>query len=90
MPFISPHPHRPTAHLQTPLSPCPQANRSSTNLNHPRPNLLPRLPQPNTHIPQQRRMPDITRVAVTVDVACPLVFCGVGVASADVAGLELL
>jgi len=35
-------------------------------------------------------VPDVRRVAVAVDVGRPFVLCGVGVAGADVAGLELL
>jgi len=35
-------------------------------------------------------VPDVGRVAVAVDVGRPFVLCGVGVAGADVAGLELL
>ena len=35
-------------------------------------------------------MPNIGSVAVSVDVGCPFEFCGVGVAGAYVAGLELL
>ena len=61
----------------------------SAHLNHRPPHFLPALPHPHAHVCQQCRVADVGRVAVAVDVACPFVFRGVGVAGPDVAGLEL-
>lgn len=73
-----------------PPPPPPNPHNTNTHLNHHPPHLLPRLPHPHRHIRQQRRVPDIRRVAVAVDVRGPFVFGGVGVAGPDVARLELL
>lgn len=61
-----------------------------THLNEPPPTHLPAFPQPDSHVRQQARVPDVGRVAVPCDVGGPFVFCRVGVAGADVARLELL
>ena len=49
---------------------------------------LPANPHPKGHVPQQRRVTDVTRVTVPGDVGSPFEFRGVRVARADVAAGE--
>lgn len=83
--------------LPSPLSPSPLIlplrrlpHRPHHPLNHRPPNLLPALPQPDAQIGQQGRVAHVRGVRVAVDVGRPVEFGRVGVAGADVAGLQRL
>jgi len=57
-------------------------------LNHLRPNLLSAFSHSNSHIAQQRRMPNVTGIAVSLDIARPLESCRVCVPRSDISRLE--
>lgn len=57
-------------------------------LNHRSSHLLLWLAHSQRHVREQRRVPDIRRIAVADDVGFPFVLGCVGVAGADVAGLQ--
>lgn len=57
-------------------------------LDHHAPHLLPALAHADAHVAQQGRVADVGGVAIAVDVGGPFVLGGVGVAGADVAGLQ--
>jgi hypothetical protein len=59
-----------------------------TYLNHLRPNLLSAFSHSNSHIAQQRRMPNVTGIAVSLDIARPLESCRVCVPRSDISRLE--
>lgn len=59
-----------------------------TYLDHLSPHLLSALSHPNSHVAQQRRMSNVTRVAVSLDIARPLESGRVCVPSSYVSCLE--
>lgn len=81
-PAISIQQHKKTTHLR-------RIPRAPNHLLYEhRPHLLLGLAHPDGHVAQDRRVSDVRGVAVADDVGGPLVLGRVGVARADVAGLQ--